>query len=465
MYGEKMLKTKRRIVFFISYILTGLAFILVTFYLVTQGSFFFAFIAGAIIFLVLLISMDNVESVINHKIEYKTLYSGENLILTRFAEKIRNAYSSDDFVAALQLICEDAGDMGVLYVNREKNYVLYNSPDRITAYEKTSKLLEDHFPQSFPNGYYYFDSNLNLISDVKKARGFFLVYNSIHIYFFCLYTHLFESEIFSRLYEEFIRFQNRAKTIDSMSQIAELSTEWNMLAETQRFFLPHKIPEIKKLDIAAYFKPLVNVSGDYYTVLPIDDNKTLVMLGDVSGKGLAAALVMGLVMNIVKIMDNKEDLKELLYAIDNGIKRMHLQDKYTVLFLGIIDTEIMRIRYINASMSDPIIVTKAPDGFHIKPLSSNCSVIGIIDLPEIQVEEKRLFRDDLILMASDGVSEVMDDNGVELGDTDLYIKTIQNSAFKTADHFVSDIADLVTSYNGDKKLRDDVTMLVVKIGG
>ena len=66
MYGEKMLKTKRRIVFLISYILTGLAFILVTFYLVTQGSFFFAFIAGAIIFLVLLISMDNVESVINH---------------------------------------------------------------------------------------------------------------------------------------------------------------------------------------------------------------------------------------------------------------------------------------------------------------------------------------------------------------------------------------------------------------
>jgi serine phosphatase RsbU (regulator of sigma subunit) len=465
MYGEKMLKTKRKIVFLISYILTGLAFILVTFYLVTEGSFVFAFIAGSIIFLVLLISMDNVVAFIDHKIEYKTLYSDETSILTKFAEKLRTAYSGDDFIEALQSICEDEGDMGILYINRENNYVLYNSPDRITAYENTSKLLDTHFPQTFQNGYYYFDNDLGLVSDIKKARGFFLVYNSIHIYFFCLYTHLFEPEVFGRLYEEFIRFQNRAKTIESMSQIAELSSEWNMLAETQRFFLPHKMPEINNLDVAAYFRPLVNVSGDYYTVLPIDDNKTLVMLGDVSGKGLAAALVMGLVMNIVKIMDNKEDLEELVRAIDSGIKHMHLQDKYTVLFIGVINTETMRIRYINASMSDPIIVTKAPDGFRIKPLTSNCSVIGIIDLPEVKVEEKRLFRDDLILMASDGVSEVMDDEGVELGDTDLYIKTIKNSAFKTADHFVSDIADLVMSYNGDKKLRDDVTMLVVKIGG
>ena len=62
-----------------------------------------------------------------------------------------------------------------------------------------------------------------------------------------------------------------------------------------------------------------------------------------------------------------------------------------------------------------------------------------------------------------GVSEVMDDSGVELGDTELYLNTVRNSAHKSAHHFINDIADLVMEYNGDKKLRDDVTMLVAKI--
>ena len=93
------------------------------------------------------------------------------------------------------------------------------------------------------------------------------------------------------------------------------------------------MPEVRRLELASYFRPLVNVSGDYYTVLPLDEHKTLVMLGDVSGKGLAAALVMGLVLNTVKIMEDKEDLVSVIYSIDRAIKDMKLQDKYTVLFI------------------------------------------------------------------------------------------------------------------------------------
>jgi serine phosphatase RsbU (regulator of sigma subunit) len=142
---------------------------------------------------------------------------------------------------------------------------------------------------------------------------------------------------------------------------------------------------------------------------------------------------------------------------------MRLQDKYAVLFIGIIDTKVMKIRYVNASMADPIIITRAPGGYKVKPLGSNCSLIGIIDLDDIKQEEAPLYRGDVLLMASDGVSEVMDESGVELGDTELYMNTVKNSAHKSAKHFINDIADLVLEYNGDKKLRDDVTMLAAKI--
>ena len=229
-------------------------------------------------------------------------------------------------------------------------------------------------------------------------------------------------------------------------------------------FLPHDIPEIPHLKIATYYRPLVNVSGDYYSILPISSSKTLLMLGDVSGKGLPAALIMGLVMNTVKIIENKEDLVSMIQSVDRAIKNMHLQDKYTVLFLGIVDTEAMKITYINASMSDPIILTRSPEGYRIKSLASNASLVGIIDMDDVTVSEHRLFRGDSILLATDGVSEVMDDNGVELGDTELFKQTLQSGASKQPQQFVNDIVDLIMKYNGDKRLHDDITMMIAKVG-
>ena len=68
-------------------------------------------------------------------------------------------------------------------------------------------------------------------------------------------------------------------------------------------------------------------------------------------------------------------------------------------------------------------------------------------------------------MATDGVSEVMDENGVELGDTDIFKKTLIAGAAKTPQAFVDDIVDLILKYNGDKKLHDDVTMMIAKVCG
>jgi len=460
-----MFKARRRIVVFASNIVIGLICIVLSLAIVPKSSFIFEAIIAGIIFTVLMLVSVKLSNDAIAKVQNTVLTTHETGLLTKFIDRLRFSYTVDDFIESIHDVLEDEADCSILYVDAETNYIIYNSPDRLAASESTSAQLELNFPEFWKDGIFFLGDDLGVVSNLRNSRGFFLSANKKHFYVFCRYTHLFDHIIYQQLFEEFVRFEERSKTITELAEIAGLSQEWEQLAVTQRSFLPQKIPQIDKLDIAAYFRPLVNVSGDYYTVLPMDEHKTLVMLGDVSGKGLAAALVMGLVMNTVKIIGNKEDLAGVVKAIDKAIKGMHLQDKYTVLFIGIIDTEKMTIRYVNASMSDPIIVTRAPDGYKIKPLTSNCSLIGIIDLDEVEVAEQRLFRDDLILMASDGVSEVMDENGVELGDTELYLDTIKNSAYKSAHHIINDIADLVLTYNGDKKLRDDVTMLTVKIEG
>lgn len=418
----------------------------------------------AVVFISTVFLTNRLRNILLEKAHFGSLEQGETVILQKFINRLRFCYTLDDLYAAISELLELRGDCSVIFEDKTKNYILYNSPDKLTTLENTRNQLEQRFTENWEDGYYFFDRHFGVTSKISKSRGFFLCAEKQHLFVFCNYTRLFDTSIYPQLFEEYKRFITRTNTISTLSEIAATTKEWEQLADTQQSFLPQKIPNISKLKIATYFRPLVNVSGDYFSILPIDKSRTLLMLGDVSGKGLPAALIMGLVMNTVKIIENKEDLVGVIHAVDKAIKGMHLQDKYTVLFLGIIDTEKMKIRYINASMSDPIILSPSPDGYRLKPLTSNASLIGILDMGDITVQEKRLFRGDTILIATDGVSEVMDDSGVELGDTDIYKKTLIAGASKSPQEFVNDIVDLIWKYNGDKKLHDDVTMMIAKVG-
>lgn len=469
-----MYKARRRIALVGINIIAAVAFLFIATYLAPQikltdyvtYSNLFPVAVTAIVFALLLFTSITIFTNVRERIEKGVMETGATAYFTKFIERLRFCYSLDDFKQAVIDILEMEADCSVLYVDRATNYVLYNSPDKFTTSPENLATLAQNYTSDWHDPINFLGDDLGLAVDKKKMRGFFFASDIEHFYIFDRYTYLIDSEIFPRLYEEFCRFQNRSRIISSLSEISELSTEWEQLAEAQKSFLPQKMPEIKKLKLGAYFRPLINVSGDYYSVLPIDENKTLLMLGDVSGKGLAAALVMGLVINTVKILPNKEDLPAMIIAVDEAIKSMHLQDKYTVLFIGIVDTEKMKITYVNASMSDPIVVTRSPDGYRIKSLSSNCSIVGIIpiDINDIKVSEQRLFSGDLIMMASDGISEVMDANKVELGDTQLFTDTIKASASKDPEDFIKDMVNLVMSYKAEPRLHDDLTMLVAKVG-
>ena len=468
-----MYKTQRRIALIVINLVAVAAFIFVAVNLAPQTkltdyrtySNIFPIAVTAVLFVVMLFTSITIFENARVRIERRSMETGATAYFTKFIERLRFCYSLEDFYSAVTDILEVEADCSVLYIDRNANYILYNSPNKITNDPNVLTKLEQNYSVSWHDPINFIGENLGLVTSRKKARGFFFASDGEHLYIFNRYTYLFDTEIYEKLYEEFVRFQNRSRIISSLAEISELTTEWQQLADAQVSFLPKKMPEIKNLKLGAYFRPLINVSGDYYSVLPIDENKTLLMLGDVSGKGLAAALVMGLVMNTVKIKENKEDLVGMIISVDAAIKGMHLQDKYTVLFIGIVDTEKMKITYVNASMSDPIIVTRSPEGYRIKSLSSNCSVVGIIPIEpgDVQVSEQRLFSGDLIMMASDGVSEVMNEDKVELGDTELFTNTIKASASKDPQEFVADIVNLVLDYNADTRLHDDLTMLVAKV--
>src|SRR5574344_2611358 len=139
----------------------------------------------------------------NNVIERKILYSGETLLLSEFIERIRFSYSLDDFYAIISEVLEQKGDCSVLYIDCIKNYVLYNSPDKITTSKETMDTLSQNFPSSWKNGFFFIGDNFGIVTNAHHARGFLLSNKNHHMYVFCRYTRLFDSVIYPQLFEEF----------------------------------------------------------------------------------------------------------------------------------------------------------------------------------------------------------------------------------------------------------------------
>ncbi|MBR7064067.1 MAG: SpoIIE family protein phosphatase [Treponema sp.] len=463
-----MYKTKKRAVSLILNIIVLVLFIiLVTTFVprtISEQSFLMITVVPVIIFTMLLIITDTVRYIYNTRSFELTFEQSENQYIIQFTDRLRFCYTLDDFYKAAQDLLEDKADCSIVFIDVEKNYILYNSPDRITSSAENHALLIGKYSTGLKDGVYFLDDNFELTKNKKHSRIIFLATQKQHLFIFCRYVKLFDESVYEPLFEEFKRFPDRVNMLSNFSEISDLTKEWNQLADSQHSFLPQKLPHAQHLQLAVHYQPLVNVSGDYYSILQLDENKTLVLLGDVSGKGLSAALVMGLVVNTVKIINDKEDLPSMLFAIDKSIKSMKLEDKYTVMFLGIIDTKKMLLRYINASMPEPMVLSKLSDSYRIQHLQSNASVVGIIDITDVEVAEQKLFRGDTILIATDGLSEAMDENGVELSETEYLKTTLKQSASKHPQQFVDDLVALVKDYTKNTKARDDLTILAAKVG-
>lgn len=386
-----------------------------------------------------------------------------NKMVRDVIEQLRFCYTQGDLIKLMSEVLEEKADASCILFDH-LGQIIYNSASSFASNPETFAILKE-LSKDLKDGVYFFDDSYQNCG-AYNARMVDFSFSDTHLFVIWRGIKEVDTEFVFPMLTELKSFSQRQVILSKLIYLSELSQEWKQVSQTQLSFLPRAIPNIKGLDIGAYFKPLVNVSGDYYTFVEVSPTKTLLVLGDVSGKGLAAALVMGVIVNTIKIAKDKEDLPGLIRLIDKAIKRMNLMDKYTVLFLGLINTETMKLRYVNASIENPMILTRTHDGLKVKTLDSTCSIVGIIDIDDIGEEEKQLYDGDVLIIQSDGVPEAMNSEGVELGETDFYLENIKSFAGKeNAQGIVDSIANMALQYAHGKKMRDDVTIVCCKIRG
>jgi len=165
-----MLKTKQVLVKIGLFISACVSFAVVAFFLTWNSGILFSFTVASLIVCIFFIARTAADKFFSERIERKGLYGGETGLLSRFIERLRFSYTLDDFIQAVRDVCEDRGGISVLYVDKDENRILYNSPSHIASAGETIEKLALNFGADWEEGCYFFDGELGLVSDPAPPR-------------------------------------------------------------------------------------------------------------------------------------------------------------------------------------------------------------------------------------------------------------------------------------------------------
>ena len=249
-------------------------------------------------------------------------------------------------------------------------------------------------------------------------------------------------------------------------EMARKDAELQIAAEIQRNFLPETIPITEGFDVAAISIPAKEVGGDFFDVIPLEvipmsNTRTGIMIADVSGKGVPAALFMALSRIVVRVtaMWFKKPSEVINFAnpiIANNSKT----GMFVTLFYGVIDNETRTLTYVNAGHNPPLVLRKKTG--EIEELNLTGIAVGALDDAEYTQVVLQLSPSDVIVLYTDGITEAINDRE-EMFDVPRFIEIIRKNGDSSAQEIVDEIIRSVFAFTGSQPQFDDITLMVVKV--
>ncbi len=277
--------------------------------------------------------------------------------------------------------------------------------------------------------------------------------------------------------ENLIREQKEKQRMENELAIAQ---------EVQAQLFPKEIVQLESLEVHGFCRPARTVSGDYYDFLALNSDKMILAVGDISGKGISAALLMATIHSAVRaysiegipllrepavvgaaagagvmlaseIKGAEVSPANLLGLLNHQLYESTPEAKYATLFLGLYDGATRRLTYSNGGHLPPILISKDGTSQH---LSCSGTVVGLledINYPETTVQ---LHREDLIVAYSDGVTEPENDYG-EFGEQRL-LQIVRENRHLPLARITELVTAAVDDWIGDNEQPDDVTLVLAR---
>lgn len=239
----------------------------------------------------------------------------------------------------------------------------------------------------------------------------------------------------------------------------QFDKELDLASKVQGMLIPKKLPKNNMYEFAGLYLPFKGIGGDYYDVIHINKDEFVFCIGDISGKGVAAALVMANLqayLNATLGLGYKKEvlierLNQKIYSITNG-------DNFITLFIAKYNIITRELEYLNAGHVPPILIhdDKA------ELLEKGCTLLGIFEeLPSIQFGSITIQPNTTIVSFTDGLTEMENDEGEQFG-FDKLLKFIKANYRLGPEIFNKILYDYVSKYKGNVLFNDDISVLTGK---
>ncbi|MEE9234953.1 MAG: SpoIIE family protein phosphatase [Candidatus Acidoferrales bacterium] len=258
------------------------------------------------------------------------------------------------------------------------------------------------------------------------------------------------------------------RLLEESKQRQRLEQELEIARQVQEQLFPRQVPELQTLELLGYCKPARVVSGDYYDYGLADTSKLIFTIGDVSGKGISAALLMATIQSILRSHGYASRLTgqtaqlhpaELVSRINRQLCATTSLEKYSTLFLGCYDDSTRRLTYTNAGHLPPILLGRG----RTQELTVGGMVVGLFPTASYEEAEVELQPGDWLVAFTDGVTEVENSYEEEYGRARL-LAFLQRLADTTSpERLVRALLAELEQWAPGAEQSDDATVLVARV--
>jgi phosphoserine phosphatase RsbU/P len=255
-----------------------------------------------------------------------------------------------------------------------------------------------------------------------------------------------------------IRVEN-ARLVESRFQQERLERELQLAMEIQQRFQPTAPPSVPGYELQGISFPCYEIGGDYYDFIQREDGRLVIALGDVSGKGTAAALLMSSLHAAIHAQTGSHDtLVKTISAVNRYLAENIPSNRFVTLFYAELDPESGAVSFLNAGHNPPLIVHAAGT---VEQLASGGLPLGIKADADYREGRTHLRMGDVLVIYSDGVTEAASPSGEEFGPTRLY-EVVSRNVDASAAGIRDRIESALTKFSQGTQAADDITLVIVK---
>jgi PAS domain S-box-containing protein len=249
------------------------------------------------------------------------------------------------------------------------------------------------------------------------------------------------------------------RLLEEERKLLLLQEDLRLASEIQQKLLPKSSPKIPGYDIAAVNIPAKEVGGDYFDFIPISKGRIIFCLGDVSGKGMPASLIMSNLQATlhtqslidIEVKDSVRNANKIIYENTDSTK-------FVTMFYGMLDFEDHSIIYCNAGHDRPVYIMGDVTGNNL-----GTGGIPLGYLPDFEYEQENIQVQDksIVVLYSDGITEAMNREEEEFG-LERLTHLIKANIKKSSEEIIKILIDCIYKFTGETEQMDDMTILILK---